>query len=263
MVIFKKGGKMLSAERHSIILRELAKRGTITIDVLGNLLNVSDNTIRRDLSELQSKGQLERIQGGAVSVFRKEIPSGNISRRMMSQSVEKQSIAREAAKLIQTGKTYIIDAGTTTQYLIPYLTNADSITILTNSLDICNMPEPKTTSPVIACGGVLSHALHSFVGKPAEEFFESVNADILFLGAKGISEQGLSNENFFETPVKANMIKAADKVVLLADSSKFGRNGLSLFGKLSDIDLLITDKNVDSRFVDFLRNQKITVVIAQ
>lgn len=254
---------MLSAERHSIILRELAKHGTITIEVLGKLLNVSDNTIRRDLSELQKKGQLERIQGGAVSIFPKEIPLGNINRRMMLQSEEKQSIAREAAKLIQPGKTYIIDAGTTTQYLIPYLCNANSITILTNSLDICNMPEPKTTSPVISCGGVLSHALHSFVGKPAEEFFSSVNADILFLGAKGISEQGLSNENYFETPVKAKMIEAAEKVVLLADSCKFGRNGLSTFGRLSDIDLVITDKHANPSFIDFLKSQKIEVIIAQ
>lgn len=254
---------MLSAERHSIILQELDIHRTVTIEALSKLLKVSDNTVRRDLAELQKKGKLERIQGGAVAPTGFSFQSSPKNSRMQANSGAKTAIAKEAAKLLLPGKSYIIDAGTTTRYLVPYICNTEGITVLTNSLYICNEAEPKATSTVIGCGGVILHAIQSFAGKPAEEFFSSTNADFLFLGAKGINEDGLYNENYFESPVKAKMIEAAEKIVLLIDSSKMGRNGLSRFATLNDVDLIITDQKADPNFVSMLRNQSIEVILAK
>jgi len=254
---------MLSVERHSIIMQELDTHGTVTIESLSKLLEVSDNTIRRDLAELKKKGKLERIQGGAIAPANSSFQAWPASIRMQANSVAKMAIAKEAAKLLLPGNAYIIDAGTTTRYLVPYICNTEGITVLTNSLDICNEAEPKATSTIIGCGGVILHATHSFVGRPAEEFFSSVNADFLFLGAKGINEEGLYNENYFESPVKAKMIEAANKIVLLIDSSKLGRTGLSRFRTLKDVDLIITDQKADPDFVGMLKNQHIEVILAK
>lgn len=254
---------MLGAERHLIILKEVEKYKTVTVEHLSNQLSVSENTIRRDLTQLNKEKKLQRIQGGAIFLTPQDNQSMFTRKRVDVNFKEKQIIAKEASKLIISGKTYIIDAGTTTMCLIPYLANTESITILTNSLDICNMQELKPTSSIIASGGVLSHAINSFVGKPAEEFFSNTNADILFLGAKGISKNTLSNENYFETMVKSKMIDASSKVVLLADFSKFGKNGISEFASLEQINTVITDSKTDLNFISYLRNMGIEVIVAE
>lgn len=240
----------------------LKTRESIKVDELGKILQVSENTVRRDLAHLEQKGLLSRLQGGAtLADSQKHAPS--VQNRAVLFPDEKRCIAREAAKLIQPDSSIIIDAGTTTLALCAHLKGLSNLTVITNSLSACNALAHTSAVSLIVSGGILLEPTNSFVGKPAEVFFSSLHADILFLGAKGVSERsGLSNENFYETPVKQKMIAAADKIVLLADNSKFGRETLSSFAILDSIDVVVTDSRLEPQYLRLLESRGIEVIIA-
>jgi DeoR/GlpR family transcriptional regulator of sugar metabolism len=251
---------MLSYERHSLIIEELRNSLTVTVEALSKLLNVSENTIRRDLNTLEKAGKLKRIQGGAIGVSDRSVLGKPL--RVDSYEQEKMAIGLLASQFITNQKTYIVDAGTSTMVLAPYLSKISMSTILTNSLDICNKVAPQSGSSLICSGGVLIQGLHSFVGKPAEDFFKTVHADYAFIGTKSISDGVLANENFFEVPIKQRMLEAADHVIVLADHSKFGHHGLCDFATLGQIDTIITDWKIDKKFISEIEKQGVNVLVA-
>lgn len=259
---WEKRGNMLNVERYSQIMALLKSHESMKVDELGRILAVSENTVRRDLAHLEKNGLLIRIQGGAtLSDLQKHAPSSQ-TRTALYQD-EKQSIAREAAKLVRSNCSIIVDAGSTTLGICSHIKGLRNLTVITNSLEACNALAHTVPVSIILSGGVLLESTNSFVGKPAEAFFSSLHADILFLGAKGVSAvSGLSNENFYETPVKQKMIASADKIVLLADHSKFGREALSSFARLEDIDAVITDDQIEPQYVELLQSRGIEVIIA-
>lgn len=252
---------MLSYDRHTLILDKLKSMGSVTVDSLSANLNVSENTIRRDLSSLESEGKLRRIQGGAIGVSGRSALGKTMS--VDPLEAEKRAICQTASQFITDHKIYIIDAGTSTMMLAPLLSKTPMITILSNSLDICNKVCPVSSTTLICSGGALVVGLQSFVGKPAEEFFKTVHADYAFIGTKSISDGVLSNENFFEVPVKQRMIEAADHTIVLADHTKFGHHGLCDFAALNQIDTIITDWRIEQRFVEQMMTAGVNLLIAQ
>lgn len=253
---------ILSAERYMKILDHLSRKKSARIDELASLLDVSSNTIRRDLDRMAEKGLVSRIQGGAVAA--------DLSRMLQSASPpaglrqeEKYAIGREAARLVKPHGSIIVDAGSTTLDMLPFLGDIPGLTVLTHSLDVCNALLSQRGISLIASGGVLNEFTRSFVGSPAERFYETVHANQLFLGAKGVSlESGLTNANIQETPVKRRMIASADEVILLADHSKFGREALSRFAGLEEVNIVITDTATDSGILRVLEARGIRVIVA-
>ena len=252
---------MISVERYARILEQLRNSISVTVEALSKSLNVSENTIRRDLTALEREGKLKRIQGGAIGVSERSV----LGRQMSDDplAVEKKAICTAAVRFISEHKTYIIDAGTSTALLAPYLSKTPMITILTNSLDICNKVNPASGSSLICCGGALVVGLHSFVGKPAEDFFQRVHADYAFIGTKSIHAGILSNENFFEVPVKQQMIRSADHAIVLADHTKFGHHGLCDFATLQQIDTIITDWGIEQQYIEEIYAHDIELIIVE
>jgi DeoR/GlpR family transcriptional regulator of sugar metabolism len=254
----------LQVERQLLIQSLIKENQTVRVDELAEKLNVSPNTIRRDLTMLEKHGVLKRTQGGAVL--------GEISLSPIRQSfdlragknlAEKERIGKCAAQFVQPGSTIILDAGTTTQQLANNIHNIEHITVVTNSLEAAYSLIPYSNLTVILSGGILLDGSRSLIGLPAENFFSQIHADQLFLGTCGISiERGLTNGNMYETPVKQKMIEVVKEVILLADHEKFGKVALSPFASLDCIHKIITDEKAPAEMVAQFESQGIEIIIA-
>lgn len=246
-------------------IRELIKvQQTVKVDELSEQLDVSPNTIRRDLTNLERQGVLKRTQGGAMLPEIQAPARQSFDLRSRTDLPEKKRIGQHAATLVKPGSTIILDAGTSTQQLAESLANIQNVTVATNSLEVgyTLMNFPNIT--VILSGGIILGNSRALTGLPAEKFFAQISADQLFLGTCGISlENGLSNRNMHEISVKQKMIKVAREVILLADHTKFGKSALSSFAQLTQVHKIVTDNKTPQKLVNAFESKGIEVIIAR
>jgi len=254
----------LQIERQLTIQTLIKKSQTVRIDELASRLRVSPNTIRRDLAILEQQGVLKRTQGGAVLPDAQTPMRQPFEQRSRSYSAEKEAIGRYAATLVEPGSTIILDAGTTTQQLANHLHEIEELTVATNSLEIAYSLTSSPNITLIVSGGIFIESTRSLTGLPAEHFFSQIHAAQLFLGARGVSiEDGLTNANMYETPIKKQMIQVAKEIILLADHSKFGKVTLSPFASLSSIHKIITDWRTPQETIQEIEALGITVVVVE
>lgn len=256
----------LQVERQLVIQSLIKQHQTVRVDELAEQLNVSANTIRRDLTILEKQGVLKRTQGGAVldEISPTSPARQSFDLRSGKNLVAKERIGARAAQLVQTGSTIILDAGTTTQQLANNLTAFERLTIATNSLEAACSLAAYQNLTVILSGGILLGSSRSLIGLPAEQFFSQIHADQLFLATCGISlERGLTNGNLHETPIKQKMIEVAKEVILLADSAKFGRAALSAFASIDCLNKVITDENAPPEMLAQLEHRGVEVILTK
>ena len=242
--------KLSKKERQDRILAELRISTTIRISDLAAELGVSYETIRRDLEEMGQNGLINRTYGGAVArnhvqeALRQSSPPYH--QRTHEYVEQKRAIARCTAELISDGETLIIDAGSTSTFLIPLLAQKRDLIIITNSLDIeyalVPIIETNPTIKVVSTGGMLYPRSRAFIGMTAEQALGNYFVDRTFLCVRGISlKHGLTVPVLEEIPVKQQMIKSARQVVVLADHTKFGQTLAGLIAPLQAAHLIITD----------------------
>ncbi|HHV61596.1 MAG TPA: DeoR/GlpR transcriptional regulator [Firmicutes bacterium] len=238
---------MLEAERQLAIVTEIKSSVGVSVSRLAQKFGVSANTIRRDLEKLEKAGIVKRIHGGAVL----NDPGGYdlpFEERQIEHKDEKDAIGALASSLVGDGDTIIIDAGTTCLSVAKHIKSRPrkDLTVLTNSVAVATELSNNPGIVVILCGGMVRGLTLSLVGPPAEEFFESVHVDKLFLATGGISpDKGiLTNPNMHEVPVKKRMMGVADEIIVVADSHKFGRVALCPFAELGNVHKVVTDSKV-------------------
>jgi DeoR family transcriptional regulator of aga operon len=215
--------------------------GVVRVPELVKLFGVSDVTIRNDLEALAQKGILVRDHGGAVVQTHTPL-SIAFSQRAMLNLESKRRIGEAAARMVISGATVILDAGTTLMEMAKRIPIVSPLTIITNSLNIATEIGSRPGVHVMLAGGSLSTETISTVGPLAERDIRELLVDKLFLGIQAFEpEAGLSDVSLEVARVKAAMVSAADYVVLLADSSKYPTRAFARVGPLSDIDCLITD----------------------
>ncbi|MFW6287820.1 MAG: DeoR/GlpR family DNA-binding transcription regulator [bacterium] len=236
---------MLAVERRHEILKILNNKGSVHVTEISKILRVTEETIRRDLDILNDRKLLQRTHGGAISIEdNKSELSFNI--RKEKNVEEKDKIASKAVNLINNGDTIFLDASTTSMYLAAQLKNFTDLTIVTNSVRIILELVENTNINIIATGGILRANSLSYVGPLTNEAIKKYYADKFFTSCKGISiEHGATDSNEMEIEIKKLMSKQAQKLIVLADYSKFDQVGLSQFATFDDIDTIITDDNID------------------
>ena len=249
---------MNSAERKREILKILSQKESVGVEELAELFGVSRVTVRSDLDSLGSKGLLVRTHGGALSSENRNLI------RMFSDTIaekaeEKSRIAQAAAAFLHDGDTVIIDNGSTVMHVAEYLKDRN-ITVITGSLLAINELMKEESVELIILSGILRRYSMGAIGPLTCSTLGEIHADILFLGASAISEDGVWSSNLVEADTKKCMIRAADEVCLLADSSKLEMKGLGKIAAWQDIDYLVTDSLPDG-FVSFLESQGVKVVI--
>ena len=248
------------AQRHKIILSELEKDGFVRVQELSERLNVSEVTIRKDLKELESRRLLYRSHGSA-SQLSSLINDRHIDEKEKVQVDEKRRIGEAANLLLNKNDPIIIASGTTLLSFAQKIT-VEPLTVITPSvkvsLTLCYNPNIE----VIQLGGTMRKSSASVIGPYAESLLGELMCNKLFLGVDGIDlDYGLTTSNIGESHLNQDMLKAAQEVNVLADSSKFGKQGFGKICNFSQIHRIITDKDAPTAAIQIIREKGIEVTL--
>ncbi len=236
---------MHAEERRQLIAEEVRRRGRVSVSRLASVYAVNPETVRRDLVELEQRGALRRIHGGALATERFQVEPG-VAERASVMAREKERIARAAlAFLPESEGTVLIDAGTTTGALVESFPTDRRLTVVTNAVPLAMRLAPIPLVTVMLVGGRLRQRTLANVDDFAVRMLRELRVDVAFMATNGISERGCSTPDSAEAAVKRAMIGAADRTVLLADHTKFGQEHFVRFAELSDLDVVITDSGVE------------------
>ncbi|RIL51289.1 DeoR/GlpR transcriptional regulator [Mammaliicoccus fleurettii] len=235
---------MLTTERHQLIIDEINQRETVTLQELINLTHSSTSTIRRDLSQLEQRGLLKRVHGGATQIAKRHEERNMTDKELRFQD-EKQEIARLAASLIADGDTIYLDAGTTTLEMIPFITQQDII-VVTNGLTHVR-PLLEKGIPVYMTGGEVKSTTFANIGVNAVKSLERYRFDKAFIGMNGIDlKYGLSTPDPNESEMKEKAIHLASQVYVLLDHSKFNEVSFAVVTYEKSIELLTSEKAIQT-----------------
>lgn len=256
---------MLVDERRKKIKEILLREKSIKVSELSHHFNVSEETIRRDLNQLEEEGLIKKTYGGAI--LTEELQNAimaiqPVQQRKFQFSKEKDIIARNAAKLVADKNTVILDAGSTTWCVSRYLNKYEGIIVVTNSVDIAQECSKNDGMEIIVIGGKLIKKSMSLVGPQTEAELRNYNADIVFIGTSGISlNKGFTNSDIYEAEAKRAIILAGRKRIVVADHSKFDRQGLITFAGFKDIDVLVTSDLVDKDILKAIKGMGVEVIV--
>ena len=251
---------MSLSERHQKILELLKVNGIVSVNSLSRQLNVSSVTIRKDLGLLEEKKLLYRSHGGAIQID-PYIANRHVQEKEKQFPEEKKRIGMKAAEMLTPNDAIIIASGTTVLAFARCIPPEAQLTVLTSAngaMALLNCQQVE----VIQLGGIVRHTSSSVTGEYALRMLENFSGTKLFLGVDGIDlKYGLTTTNFMEASVNRAMIDAAQKIIVLTDSSKFGRRGFGKICELDAVDQIITDSGVSPKVVRELEELGIKVSI--
>jgi DeoR family transcriptional regulator of aga operon len=262
-MMMKKKAKapMLIEERRQHILALIQSEGRVLVEELSSNLDISKITIRKDLDYLEAKELLIRTHGGALPSHAGALSDPTIQEKEELYHDEKVKIAKAAAAMVSEGQCIILDSGTTTTEIARSLSSLRHLTVITNALNIA-ADLARSDFEIIMIGGTLRKNSLSVVGPLADDVLKEMHADIVFLGVDGFDlKTGLTTPNVLEARVNRAMVTAAEKVVVVCDSSKFNRRSLSLIVAASEIDHIVTDSQLPERDARAIREAGIELTI--
>ena len=232
---------MLAAERRRVITDRIRATGQVVVSALSAEFQVSEETIRRDLEQLEKDGIATRIYGGAV-LRGDDHAAPPYSIRKNTNIEPKVIIARTLSQLVRDGDTLMVDESSTAAYAVRALRQKKNITLITNSLELLREMNGQDTWHIVSTGGSLKSDVLAHVGPHALRTVGSYHASYAILSCRGVNEQlGLADSDDAVVQIKQAMIASCDCSILLADRRKFDRSGLVALGPLSLVDKLVTD----------------------
>lgn len=235
------GPALFSDERQEAILAEISREGRASVAGLAERFAVVGETIRRDLAELERRGVIRRVHGGAIPA-EKVTFEPPIEDRASRMTAEKERIAAAALTELPAEGSIFIEAGSTPSYLANALPSDRALTVVTNGGYIANALARHDHLTVLSVGGRVRPRSLACVDDWALDVLSRLHVDVAFLGTNGISVgSGLTTPDLAEAAVKRATLTIAARTVLLADHSKVGVVSLARYGELNQIDLLVTD----------------------
>jgi DeoR/GlpR family transcriptional regulator of sugar metabolism len=245
---------MLALERRNLILEKLQAEKRVVVSELSQMFDVSEETIRRDLDKLEKEGLATKSYGGAVINENVSIDLPFNIRK--NQNVAgKQKMAEITASLVQDGDHIFLDASTTAVFVAKALKEKSNLTVITNSMEILIELSDVSGWNIISTGGVMKEGYLAFLGSKTEEAIRSYYVDKVIFSCKALDPKwGLmeSQEAFGST--KKEMIASGRKKILVIDSTKFDQTAFSVAGTLRDIDVVVTDKKPEERWLRYFIN---------
>ncbi len=238
---------MYATERQEAIERQLAADGRVSVVELAGRFDVTTETVRRDLAQLEATGTLRRVHGGAVATERASTAEQSLTERLQRHSAAKSAIGARAVDALGEGfrGSVFLDAGTTTAAvatsLAPRLA-AGGIEVVTHALTLAHALSSVPHAQLSLIGGRVRGLTAAAVGADTVRAIEGMRPDVAFLGTNGISAGfGLSTPDPDEAAVKRAIVRSARRVIVVADAEKLDRELLVGFAPLSAIDILVTD----------------------
>lgn len=244
---------MLKIERQNIIEEKLNKEGFVLVPTLSEMFRCSEETVRRDLNEMESMGKLIRTHGGAYlqEKFDKSFPT-NLRKTFYKNT--KHKLAQHAMGQISKNDVIMLDCSTTCLFLAEALIQSQlPLTIITNSYQICGLCNENNSNVNLICiGGELRRRTSSFTNQNTVEFLERYHADKCYISCPKITvEFGLSDNHLNEARVRETMLKQSEFKCLIADHTKFDRSSNILFKGLESIDMILTDQELDKNWENY------------
>ena len=257
----KKGDGMLALERQKKIIEILNNDGSVLVSKLSEELDVTEETIRRDLEKLEKQEALIRTHGGAIPVD-ENVYELSLEKRKSTNTSAKERLAQEAAKFIKPWDTIFLDASTTTFYMAKEIKKIQNVTVITNSIRVINELSGLKDIKVIGIGGLLSQN-QSFVGSLAEDIIKNnYFANKMFFSSKGVMEEDTwvleSNEQ--ECAIKQKMIDNSTERYYICDSSKVGRVGFVKLTPFSKINYFISNYKPSEKWMEKFEDESVEVV---
>jgi DeoR family fructose operon transcriptional repressor len=252
---------MYPEERQQWIVEHARSVGRVEVANLSDELDVTTETIRRDLKVLERHGLLRRVHGGAIPVERLGFEPG-LATRDAVLTAEKERIAKAALAELPAEGSILLDAGTTTARLADALPVDRELVVLTNGLPIAMALSSRPNLTVLLIGGRVRGRTLAAVDSWALAALADSYVDVAFLGTNGVSvERGLTTPDTTEAAVKRAMVSASRRVVLLADHTKVGNDHLAKFANLEDVDVMVTDSGIEPDDAERLGSRGPRVVI--
>jgi len=254
---------MTKEERHEMIMEALIKYGSVQVSDLVTMLDVSAVTVRKDLTDLEKSDRLYRSHGKAV-LINPYINNRSVSVKEKLATDEKHAIGREAARLITRDDSIVIASGTTVHALARNIQPIHRLTVVSASLAVSNILSQHENIDIIQLGGMLRHSSLSVVGDYAADVLAQCSFSKLYLGVDGIDfDYGITTTEMREAALNQKMIEAAQRTIVLADSSKFGRRGFAKIADMDAVDIIITDSGISPNVVKKVEDLGIELIIAQ
>ena len=247
-------------ERRHLIIDILSNENRVTTNFLMKKFKTTAVTIRKDFDALEKQGLLKRTHGGAI--IDTQLYKGlALNEKEKLHLEEKERIVKEAVKLISEGDTIIIDSGSTTGLLSKEIKSIKRLTVITNALNVAQELS-GTDVDVIVTGGNLQKETSTLIGPLADTVLNKISSGKYFMGVDGIDlDLGLTTPNLQEASTSRVMMKASVEVILLVDSTKFGRRSLGIISKVKDIDRIITTKKMSELELERFAEMKVEVSI--
>jgi DeoR family transcriptional regulator of aga operon len=257
--------RLLVEERRRLIVEFVDKHGRATVDELAHEFGTSAVTIRADLEALDRNGAIARSHGGALPNHTPVSNDTPLNIKETRRHAQKLRIGQAAAKMVRDGETIILDSGSTTAEIARQLRQMklESLTVITNALNIALELSGLSNIRVMMLGGMLRQTSYSLVGPDAEQALSKLSADRLFLGVDGLDPTvGVTTPDPLEASLNALMIRVSRETVAVLDASKLGQRSLSVITPLQNLHHVITDTSASADIVETLRNAGIAVTLA-
>jgi DeoR family fructose operon transcriptional repressor len=255
---------MYAEERQQAIAALVIANGRASVTELAQAYDVTTETVRRDLAVLDKAGVVRRVHGGAVPVAALHLVEPGVNERETTRAEHKDAIATAAVEFLPLGGgSVLFDAGTTTARIAARMPADREIVVVTNSVPIAARLASVSSVSLQLLGGRIRGLTQAAVGEAALRVLDTLRVDVAFIGTNGISvRHGLSTPDSEEAAVKRAMVAAANYVVVVADSSKVGREELVSFAPIDSVDTLITDSEIRADARSDFEDHGVEVVVA-
>ncbi|WP_187326906.1 DeoR/GlpR family DNA-binding transcription regulator [Martelella lutilitoris] len=236
---------MKADERRAAMMALLMERGAASVEELSQRFRISKMTVHRDLDELEASGQLRKVRGGA-SVQSSAMFQADFRYRQKIAAGEKARIAAAAAAFIEPGMTLMIDDSSTAANLATHLPQRLPLTVISNNLSVISELAGVAGIELMALGGQYSRKFNGFFGLLTEDALRGLRADISFISASAIYQGEAFHQDPEVVQTKRLIVKGAERRVLLADHTKFGRPGLHFLTGLETFSAVLTGDELDA-----------------
>jgi DeoR family fructose operon transcriptional repressor len=248
-------------ERRSRLLDLIRIRGFAALEELVRELGVSESTVRRDLDALEEQGSAKRTHGGVL--YAGGMPRlAEFDERQPAHWAAKRAIAGKAAEVIGDGETVLLDGGTTT-YEVARLLVGRPLQVVTNSLPVANLFASEARTDLVLLGGYVSPRTGVCLGPYANELLGRLHVTTTVLSAAGIADEGLFNAHLLLAETEQAMLKAAGRVIVVADSSKFGQKSLTLVSALEKVNVFVSDDGLSAAWRERIAKAGARLIVAE
>lgn len=249
---------MLQAERYQFILQKIEKEHSVRIKDLCKELNVTRQTIRKDIEYLETINKLKKVHGGAI--LPKKMTEPPFTSRNDFNLLEKEAIAIKAAGYVERGDTIFLDIGTTINRMVDYLIAIPDLTVITNSIYVAYHLGYSDHTRIILTGGEMRNKERSLSGLTTIQNLQQYYVDKAFFGVGGFSiKAGYTDYHIGEADVRRLMINRANTSFALMDYSKYDIVAVTQFANVGDMEVVITDEKAPENAIEYLKKQGVTI----